>query len=83
MFRGVNEFLFTACVAAPKNEYNVFFLVGYELDNTVCKPCPTAFGMGICLMRAYGKGSVHKQYAFLCPFGQSSVFRPLATDVGF
>ena len=40
-------------------------------------------GMGICLVFADGKRGVQKQNAFLCPFGQGSVFRAFTADIRF
>ena len=54
----IDKRFFTSRVAAPENKYNVFFLLGNKLYYAVGKPSPTAFGMGVCLVLSYGKGSI-------------------------
>ena len=59
MLTAVNKGLFATRVSTPKDENNVLFLLGYKLNNAVGKPRPTAFGMGVRLVRANGQRSVH------------------------
>ena len=51
-FFRVNQRLFTARIAAPKNKDDLFFLFRNQLDYAIRKPRPAALGVGICLMLA-------------------------------
>ena len=69
VFGRIDESLFASRVSTPKDKDDVFFFFRDELNDAIREPCPTAFGMRVGLMFSYGKGGVHKKYAFFCPLG--------------
>ena len=83
MLFAINQRLFAACVSAPKNKYNVFFMLGNQPNYAVGEPSPAAFGMGVGLVCANAERGIHEQNALVCPFRKVAVFRRWTTDIRF